>query len=242
LNGRYDNKGKLMTVLKYCKPAMLLCGSLLFLTGCETAQDYSLTYKLWNNPELRRFAEPAPDPHLALFEKRSDHDVLVQYDETYEHNETVRRRAYFLAQNVRRIVQRKKPRFVNPQLAPGLTPLAIQEAQPGATNSWPPGGSPVAFYDKDLHDFSLQGIPGLEGHHTLPVYEHGSGNFARIALTPFAVTGDTVTVGVVAGVVFAYAYAAGQIYTVRAEEGTRLERLKDFFKVAQTANKKERIQ
>src|SRR6266581_2421406 len=130
------------SILKHCGLAMLLFGSLLFLTGCETAQDYSLTYRLWNNPELRRFAEPAPDPHLTLFEKRSDHDVLVQYDETYEHNETVRHRAYLLAHNVQRIVQRKKPRFVNPQLASGLTPLAIQEAQPGATRSLPAGTSP----------------------------------------------------------------------------------------------------
>src|ERR1041385_7724041 len=101
-------------------PTFSVIGLLLLATGCTTVEDYSLTYKLWTNPQLRRFAEPAPEPHLALAAGRKNNDVLVQYDEILEQNDKVRRRAYFLRQNAERIGRREKPRFLNPQIASAM--------------------------------------------------------------------------------------------------------------------------
>ena len=66
-----------------------ITGLLILSAGCTTVQEYSLTYKLWNNPQLRRFAEPAPDPHLALFAGPPNNDALVQYDEIREQDDVV---------------------------------------------------------------------------------------------------------------------------------------------------------
>jgi hypothetical protein len=52
----------------------------LLLTGCTTVEKYSLTYRLWDNGDLRKWSEPAPNPNLALFEATNAADVLVQYD------------------------------------------------------------------------------------------------------------------------------------------------------------------
>src|ERR1041385_3078615 len=101
-------------------PTFSVIGLLLLATGCTTVEDYSLTYKLWTNPQLSRFAEPAPEPHLALSTGRKNKDVLVQYDEILEQNDKVRRRAYFLRQNAERIGRREKPRFLNPQIASAM--------------------------------------------------------------------------------------------------------------------------
>src|SRR5690242_15975745 len=117
--------------------ADILCAALCLLvlaTGCTTVQDYSLTYKLWNNPEMRRFAEPAPEPHLALFASRKSDDVLVQYDEIREKDETVCRRAYFLRQNAERIARSEKPRFVEPQLASTMDTVPVCAALSDTNN------------------------------------------------------------------------------------------------------------
>src|SRR5436309_2057213 len=97
-------------------PIFPIIGLLLLATGCTTVEDYSLTYKLWTNPQLRRFAEPAPEPHLALVASVQNKDLLVQYDEILEQSDKVRRRAFFLRQNAERIGRREKPRFLNPQI------------------------------------------------------------------------------------------------------------------------------
>jgi hypothetical protein len=179
-------------------------GLLLLLTGCETARECSLTYKLWNNSDLSRFAEPAPEPHLALYAVPAGNDVLVQYDEAHENKESTRRRAYFLARNLKRITERKKPRFADPQIASRLERIAMDDGESGLTNST---AMPKGSYHKESREFSLSGIPGLDGRYALPVYEETSGDVTRAALTPLTVTGDTLIVGAVAGVLAAYAYA-----------------------------------
>jgi len=41
---------------------------LLMVTGCETVQQCSLSYRLWDNETFCKWSEPSPNPHLALFE------------------------------------------------------------------------------------------------------------------------------------------------------------------------------
>ncbi len=49
-----------------------------------------------------------------------------------------------------------------------------------------------------------------EGPYELPIYLQGNATIVRVAMTPIAMIGDTVMVGLVAGVVAAYAYARGK--------------------------------
>ena len=59
----------------------LLASSLLLLaTGCQTVENYSLTYRVWDNDSWCKFNEPMPNPNLALFEATNHAYVLVEYD------------------------------------------------------------------------------------------------------------------------------------------------------------------
>src|SRR5712671_6369753 len=99
-----------------------LAGTLLLgMTACDRTRDYSLTGRLWGSEYLGRYYEPAPNPRLQLFYDQRRQDVLVAYDEEHTNRKSVRRRAYFADQNRSRISEARKPRFVNPKRAVGLT-------------------------------------------------------------------------------------------------------------------------
>ena len=191
-------------------PTFSVIGLLLLATGCTTVEDYSLTYKLWTNPQLSRFAEPAPEPHLALSTGRKNKDVLVQYDEILEQNDKVRRRAYFLRQNAERIGRRENPRFLNPQIASAMTPVLIYDTPAETTNPEFSPRSLVAVFPRGGSEFVLLQDGATEGPYALPVYESNA-TFLRVALTPVAVAGDTVMVGLVASVFAAHAFATGAV-------------------------------
>ena len=180
--------------------SVFLMSIALLLTGCETVRDYSLTGRLWNNAEFRHFAEPASDPHLELF-IAPPNDLLVCYDEVREQDERIRRRAYFLRENLDRVARRRKPKFVNPQLASNLVMLPLETLSSTAS-------SPFVSYDRDRRKFSVVGIDRLNGIYELPAYVETNGNVTRVALTPLAVAGDTAVVATVVGLVAAYAYLA----------------------------------
>ena len=57
------------------KLPLVAAGLLLLGTGCETIEKYSLTYRLWDNGDLRKWSEPAPNPKLAMFEATNHADV-----------------------------------------------------------------------------------------------------------------------------------------------------------------------
>lgn len=195
------------------KPRDFLCASataclLMGLTGCETSKECSLTYRLWNNGELRRYYEPATNPRLQLFEDRQRRDVLAVYDEAHETRSAIRRRAYYVMQNREQIDARRKPRFVNSERARSLPQVSLDCAGPAA----PPENPPLhAVISSNGQQFTLSAdFP--QGTHQLPVYQDRSGTAARVLLSPFAVAGDVVMVGVVASVLAAYVYAGGYNY------------------------------
>jgi hypothetical protein len=190
-----------------------ICGLVFLTSGCSTVEDYSLTYKLWNNPQMRGFAEPAPNPHLSFFAAGQNNDVLVQYDEMREQSDTIRRRAYFLRQNAERVQMRKKPRFVNPQLATAMNPIPRKQDTSVQTNLADSASSVVSMSSKGSNEFVLFREGRSEGPYDLPTYLASNANFTRVALTPFAVAGDTVMVGLVASFAAAYIYAAGTIHS-----------------------------
>lgn len=201
-------KARALTRLISC----ILGSAMLFgVTGCETARECSLTYRLWNNSEMRRFYEPAPSPRLELYHAGTQGDVMAVYDEAHETRSAIRRRAYYVNRSRLRIEAGHKPRFVNPELVRGLPAVPRTEiAAPGA----PAPAAVQAFVAPDGQQFTLSGDFGNHTYH-LPVYEDRSGVAGRVLLSPFAVTGDVVMVGLVTGVVAAYFWAAGGGYCGR---------------------------
>ena len=176
---------------------LVAAGLLLLFTGCETVEKHSLTYRLWDNGDLRKWSEPAPNPNLAICEATNGADLLVQYDALSEKHSVVKRRAYYLQRNEARIAAGKKPKFVSLAVADGMKPIAVLPTQVAVTNL-PPGPAAYAIVTKEERGFTLYRPPQPAATFDLPVYAETSGTPTRIALTPFAVAGDTVMVGVLA--------------------------------------------
>src|SRR6266571_9534002 len=101
--------------------SILVAAQALVVGGCTTS-------KLWQEGRFACYHEPASPPHLLLFRSNQSQDVLVQYDEARESDDSIRRRAYWLKPNVERLQQRRRPRFISVEHAQGLTPVAIPDA------------------------------------------------------------------------------------------------------------------
>lgn len=172
----------------------------LLLTGCETVENYSLTYRLWDNEDLRKWSEPAPNPNLALFEATNHADVLIQYDAFSEKHAAVTRHSYYLHLNQARIEAGTKPALLKPSAADGLKPIPVLPGQGTLTNQ-ALGLLAYATVTREGRAFTLVHPPDPSTTFDLPVYADTSGTPTRVALTPFAVVGDTVMVCLVSSVV-----------------------------------------
>jgi hypothetical protein len=65
----------------------------MLASGCATVQDYSLSYKVWDNDAFCKWNDPQPNPHLALWETSDHAQVLVEYDAYSEKHSVVKRQA-----------------------------------------------------------------------------------------------------------------------------------------------------
>jgi len=186
-------------VLAVCLP--------LLSTGCDTVRDSSMTGRLWDAGGVNRCL-PAPKPNAKLYWTAARQDVLVTYDELREKNDSVRRRAFYFKPNLRRLEDRKKPRFVEPAKIVDLSLVQIPEV--GGTNASPQETILVKLSD-DGQEFTLLWSGTDLGPYALPVYLDRGSETKRFLLTPLTATGDfivvVVMVGVVAGVVLGYSYA-----------------------------------
>lgn len=159
---------------------LLLSGAALFCGGgCATTA-------LWDEAN---YYEPASQPNLRLSVAPARHDVLVEYDEYSERTERVRRRAYFLDANTRRVSKQHKPKFVNPTHYRDLQPIPL-EPFPGASNQL------YATIKRD--EFALHGKAGVSSHF-LPVYFDPVTRTKQVLLTPPAVIVDVTLVSAVVG-------------------------------------------
>ena len=171
---------------------------LLFLaSGCETVQDYSLSYRLWDNSDLSKWSEPSSNPHLALFESPDHTRLLVEYDAVSEKHSAVKRQAYYLELNQARISSGKAPKFTQLAAAEGMIPIPVFEAVAIATNP-PTQLTNYAVLSESGREFTLHPQAEHLGAFQLPAYPESSGTVVRVALTPLAAVGDTAMVGVVA--------------------------------------------
>jgi hypothetical protein len=184
---------------RLCRVNGLVSGLLLLFTGCETVHEYSLTYKVWDTDDFRRWSEPAPDPSLALFETSDHARLLVAYNAYSEKHSKAKRQAYYLQPNQARIDARKAPKFVPPVVPTGMRPIPVVDASALATNPLPNLAS-YAVLDTSGRAFTLYPQAEPLDPLRLPVYPESSGTALRVALTPLAVVGDTVMVGLVASV------------------------------------------
>jgi hypothetical protein len=174
----------------------LALGLCLLVSGCETVQDHSLSYKLWDNSDLSKWSEPSSNPRLALFESPDHTRLLVVYDAVSEKHSVVKRQAYYLELNQARISAGKAPRFTDPAASEGMTPIPVFEAATFATNP-PTQLTNYAILSESGREFTLHPQAERLGAFQLPAYPESSGTMVRVALTPLAAVGDTAMVGVV---------------------------------------------
>src|SRR5437016_11019336 len=188
------------SVLAVCLP--------LLSTGCDTVRDSSMTGRLWDAGGVNRCL-PAPKPNAKLYLTDDRQDVLVTYDELREKSDSIRRRAFFFKPNLRRLEDRKKPKFVDPAKIAELSLAPVPEV--GRTNA-PLQETILVKLSADGQEFTLLWSGTDLGPYALPVYLDRGDETKRFLLTPLTATGDVivviVVVAVVAGAVGAYAYAA----------------------------------
>jgi len=178
-----------------------LAACLLFLvSGCETVQEYSLSYKVWNNSDLSKWSEPSANPRLAIYESPDHTKLLVEYDAYSEKHSVVKRQAYDLQSNQARISEGKAPKLVALAAAGGMTSIPVIEAATVITNPLTHLTN-YAILSASGREFTLHPQAERLGAFQLPAYPESSGTIVRIALTPLAAVGDTVMVGAVASVV-----------------------------------------
>ena len=170
---------------------------LLLLTGCETAHQYSLTYKLWDKG-ARPVNRPAAEPRLEMFTSDAPRDVLVAYDALSERKDRIERQAYFVFTNATRLTAGQPPCLVDPSLTTNLAVVPLVAETNQVTNHVIAAHYPVKTDNGPGFELYREGQS--EGTYALPVYrEDGAGPVTQVALTPLAVIGDTLMVaGVVA--------------------------------------------
>jgi len=187
-----------VSVLAVCLPFLS--------TGCDTVRDSSMTGRLWDEGGVNRCL-PAPKPNAKLYWMADHQDVLVTYDELREKNDSIRRRAFFFKPNVRRLEDRKRPRFVEPAKIVELSLAPIPEV--GSTNASPQETIFVKL-SEDGQEFTLLWSGTDLGPYALPVYLDRGSQAKRFLLTPLTATGDfivvVVVVAAVVGAVAAYSY------------------------------------
>lgn len=166
-----------------------------------------MTGRLWDAGGVNRCL-PASKPNAKLYWIADHHDVLVTYDELREKNDSIQRRAFFFKPNVRRLEDRKKPRFVEPAKIVELSLAPIPAV--GSTNASPQENILVKLSD-DGQEFTLLWSGTDLGPYPLPVYVDRESQTKRFLLTPLTATGDFVVVVLVVaaavGAVAAYSYA-----------------------------------
>ncbi|MBI3879074.1 MAG: hypothetical protein HY301_03305 [Verrucomicrobia bacterium] len=175
-------------------------------TGCETARDVSLTHRLWSGSDLESECFPAANGRLLVHHSPAHDDFLVQYDEAKDRSTRVQPRSYFLRENADRLAARRKPNFVSKRSATDLTPVPVL-AEPPAT--LPTGGYVLLAPDRAHFTMRVTGWPA--GPYALPGYQVSDGTPARVALTPVAVAGDVVMVGLVAAIIGAWLWATSGV-------------------------------
>jgi len=150
---------------------------------------------LWRNTDW--VDKPAANPDLRLFQVERQKDLLVVYDEYSERTKSIHARAYLLYKNQSRVEQNQRPHFENLRMALGLPVVPVfQEPMPANTNTLPKF---CAIASTNTESFMVYSNNQMVSSHDLPMYSDPVGMAERTALSPVAVTVDTV---LVAGIIY----------------------------------------
>jgi len=173
---------------------------LVFAGGC--------TSELWDQKTFAHHYQPADPNNLRLFYSSKQQDILVQYDELKDPENTTRTRSYWLGQNMLRENPDREPHFVSAKKSRGLTPITITETPPPATLS-----DSLKFYAVARHGddfFTLYSGDAPPDPYELPKYKDPTQKVKQIALTPLTVGVDATVFGKICGLCACY-YALPQI-------------------------------
>jgi hypothetical protein len=170
-------------------PSIILAALAVLLSGCATPA-------LWEEGRFARYHEPADAPKLQIFRAKDGSDFLVEYDESRDGSDSLRKRAYWLKPNLERLADRRKPRFVRSDQSTSLEPIAIF-GPPGPLVP-PADADSYAVVLTNSHAFTIWAQGKKLDEYELPVYLDASGRVKQLLLTPAAVTADVTIVGGVA--------------------------------------------
>jgi hypothetical protein len=181
------------------------------LTGCSSTNPNRKT----DSGVPAHLHEPATPANVAMFRSEKTKDVLVEYDESSVNVDKIVRRAYWVDENDQRILNSKKPNFVNPASIPDLTPIpVIPETDPQATNSTEPL---CAILSTNGIAFSLCSSGRVIATRDLPVYEHKSVDVGGTALA--VGKGVLIVIGTVIAIAGAIALSAAIYYAFGLAQG-----------------------
>jgi hypothetical protein len=163
--------------------------------GCETAREWTITGRLWNGEDARRFSDPAPHPNVQLSQWRRTGDILVQYDAITGRSEQIKRRAFLLEENRLRLENHQKLVFLDNVADADLTniPRCNHGSFEASTNY------PCYSMIDDERGFYLFRSDETPHEWRLPIYQESSGKWRNLAWTPIAVAGDCTILGLIAG-------------------------------------------
>jgi hypothetical protein len=178
---------KILTT-RNCAFALLLLLS-LFAGGC--------TSELWDQKTFAHRYQPADPSNLRLFYSEKREDILVQYDELEDPENTIRTRSYWLGQNMLRENPDREPHFVSAKKSSGLIPIPISEVPP--TNALSDSLKFYAVARRDDGFFTLYSGNGPPDPYELPKYKDPTQKVKQIALTPLPVGVDVTAFGVICG-------------------------------------------
>jgi hypothetical protein len=147
------------------------------------------TSVLWDQKTFAHHYQPADPNNLRLFYSSKREDILVQYDELKDPENTIHTRSYWLGQNMLRENPDREPHFVSAKKSRGLIPIPISETPP--TNSLSASLKFYAVARRDDGFFTLYSGSGPPDPFELPKYKDPTQKVKQIALTPLTVGVDT---------------------------------------------------
>lgn len=170
--------------------ALLLPG----VSGCLTSGLWSDDF---SNSDLHWGSTNEPP---RLYQTKDGKDVIVCYVERRSSDSATADRAYLLFANQRQVEAGHKPGFIKPARANGLKPVPFISGE--VSQADPNDESLRAVGQHEGNRFTLVSKGHELGSFGLPQYSGINNRAAQIFLTPLAVTGDVVIVGLAVGSVF----------------------------------------
>ena len=164
-----------------------------------------MTNKLWNDGSMVHSHFPAIPPNLTIYRAEHGDDLLVEYDEACDYNESLVRRAYWLMANQGRIQEKQKPHFVSLSTDKNLQTIPVHLA--GCQGSG--GALPCAYCSTNGATLTVVFENAHEEDYELPRYADSTGATKKVLLTPLAVATDATVVGAAVGAVVGAYWWAG---------------------------------